>query len=163
MEHDFGRIGRFVRVGHTRKMWNFASHRLTVQTLYIAGLGHLERAFHVHLDKIRNAGADLVTEGAVGRNGSSHGDYAIARQQLADEPNPPDVRVAILLAEAETFREMSANHIAIQQLDLRAMRAQPFDHQSGYGALTRARKAGEPERESLMHSLELSNLAEQAS
>src|SRR4029450_4115090 len=114
MQDDLWSKGRFVRIGNTGELLNLAGKRLSVQPFRIALDEHIERAFHMHLDKIRNPSACLIPDGSIRRNGRDDRDYAVARQQFADEGDASDVLVPIFLAETETPRQTRSNDVTIQ-------------------------------------------------
>lgn len=122
---DLGVERRFVGIRDPREFLNLAGQGLLVEPLDIALDEGLERAMGVDLDEVLDLGADPVAGLAVGRYGGRDGNYAVTAQNLADEADAANVDVAVLLAETETFGEMRANHVAIQNLHLGAERAQP--------------------------------------
>ena len=66
--------------------------------------------------KVADPGALFVPHRAVGGDGRHQHNHAVLGQQIGNEPNPSDVLVAILLAEAKVLAEMLADHVAIQKL-----------------------------------------------
>ena len=74
------------------------------------------------------------------------------RESSSDESDAPDVDVAILFAEAKPFGEMSADDVAVEQLDLRAGGAQARFDDTRNGALARPGEPREPKDKALMHA-----------
>jgi len=64
-----------------------------------------------------NLPAHLLTSGPIRRNGRNQHYHAVARQQLRDEPNPPDILIASILGESEVFAETLAHLIPVKVLD----------------------------------------------
>src|SRR5262245_52383075 len=99
-----------------------------------------------------NGRPDLLAHSAIGRDGGHDDDHTMAGKQLADETDAPDVDVAILLTEAQAFREVSPDHISIKHFYFGAGGAQPCLDDLGDGALARAGKTGKPKDKTLMHA-----------
>src|SRR5262249_25044751 len=76
---------------------------------------------------------------------------AIAGKQLAHKADAADVDVAILLAEAEAFGEMSPHDIAIEHFHFGSLLPQTQLQRARNRALARAAHPGEPQRKSLVH------------
>ncbi len=74
---------------------------------------------------------------------------AVAREQVRHEPDPPDVRVAVLLAEPETLAEVLSDDVAVEDLRLEPTCLELVVQHLGHGRLARARQAGEPHGEAL--------------
>ena len=69
---------------------------------------------------------DAPAHFAIRRDGGRDGDHAVARKQLADESDAADIFIAVLAAEAQAFGKMRPHDVAVEQLHLRARRAQPL-------------------------------------
>ena len=78
--------------------------------------------------------------------GGDHG-AAVAREPRGDPADPLDVRVAVLLREAEALREVRADRVAVEVLDDEAARVELRPDDVRDRRLARAREPGEPERE----------------
>ena len=135
---------------YSRELADLALDGLFVQPLDVAIRHHFERALHIDLDEIVVVRTNFVSHCAIGRNRRRDGDYAVTGKKAAHETDPANVDVAIFLAEAEALRQVFAYRIAIQYFDFRAGIAQTLFEDAGNGALTRAGKAREPKRETLV-------------
>ena len=122
VDDDLGVERLLVRVRDAGKLGDFAAQRPLVEALDIAADQLVQRAADEHLDERADVGADLVADGPVRRDGrDDHGDV-VAGQQLRHEPDPPNVGVAVLAAEAEPLREVGPYDVAVEHLDALAAR-----------------------------------------
>ena len=104
----------------------------------------VDRALDVDLDEAASAFARTSSRiVAVGRDRGRDRDDAVAREQVRDEADAADVRVAVLLREAEALREVLAHLVAVEDLDTPAPGSSPRTVRQR--ALAGARQAGEPE------------------
>ena len=69
--------------------------------------------------------------------------------QAGDVADAVDVRVAVLRAEAQALREVGPDLVAVEDRDVAAVLGQPLDEGVRDRALSRARQAGEPDRQAL--------------
>ena len=102
------------------KCVDLAGKRLLVQALDVALREHVDGAAHVDLDEPADAPAHLCARVLVRGDGGGDGDDAVARQQLRNESDAPDVDVAILFAESEPGAERLTNLVAVEHLDAQA-------------------------------------------
>src|SRR5207244_10642260 len=86
---------------------------------------------------------------AVRADRGAHGDAAMANDLRGYEPDAPNVRIAVFLAEAEPLRKMRANDIAVEQRDLPTVLEETFGEHLGGGRFARATQAGEPHAHAL--------------
>ena len=84
---------------------------------------------------------------AVGRDGGHDHRGPVAGEPRCDPADPLDVRVAVLLGEAEALGEMRAHDVAVEVFDDLAPPLQLGADDVGDGGLARAGKPREPERE----------------
>src|SRR3954447_26486995 len=103
MALDFGDERSLVRVVEAGDAVQLAGAAAAIDAFAVALFDDGERGVDVDFDEAADAGANLVADGAVGRDRGDHRDYAVAGEQLGDKANAADVLVAILLAEAEAF------------------------------------------------------------
>src|SRR5512133_3343160 len=101
-------------------MRNLSPQRLFVQALHVTFRQDLDGAFHVNLDEVLDRSPHLIADRAVRRDGRRTGDYTVAGEQRANKPDPPDIEMAIFLAEAEALGKVRANDVAVQKLHLGA-------------------------------------------
>jgi hypothetical protein len=69
-------------------------------------------------------------------------------EERANKSNPADILVSVFLAESQTFGEVCANHVSIENLDPSTPPIEFFRYQFGQRRFAGARQAGEPQRES---------------
>src|SRR5262249_38863759 len=106
-----------VRVRHPGEVGDLARERTLVQALDVALDEAVEGGADVDLDETPDAGVDLVAHLAAGRDRGDEDDNAIARQELGDEADAPDVGVTVFLAESEPLAEVLADDVAVEDLD----------------------------------------------
>ena len=145
-----GLDGLLVRVVDAGEALDLARERLLVETLHVAPRALVDRGLDEDLDEravLLDHRARLLPRLLVGRDrGGDHG-AALARQPGGDPADPLDVRVAVLLREAEALREVRAHGVAVQVLDDEAAAVELGPDQVGDRGLAGAREPGEPERE----------------
>ena len=71
------------------------------------------------LDEVTDEGTGRLAGSSVGRDKGDEDEDAVPREQIRDEGNPRDVRIAILARETEAPGEVGPDHIAIEELDAR--------------------------------------------
>src|SRR5439155_6278812 len=130
---------------------DLAAARLRVHPFLVAGLADVERRVDEDLDEAVCADhlAHPVARGAVGAHRGADDGAAVADDLRGHEADAEDVRVAILLREAEAFREMRADHVAVEQRDLAPVLEQTAHHDLAGRRLSGAAQAGEPDAEAL--------------
>src|SRR5215211_6406976 len=151
VDHQLRLLGRLVGVGDARELLDLTGAGLGVEALDVALLADLDRGLDVRLDEaaVHNL-PRLVADLAVGRDGGRDDRHAVAGEQVRDERDAADVRVAILLREAEALREVLADDVAVEHLERHAALAQRLDELVGDRGLARAGEAREPEGEALV-------------
>src|SRR4051794_10835782 len=150
---DLGVLGRLVGIRDAGELLDLAGASLRVEALDVAVLARLDRGLYVGLDEAAvHHLPRLVADLAIGRDrGRDHRD-AVARQQVGDERDPADVGVAVLLRETETLREVLADDVAVENLELRPSGAQLLHEQVRDRGLPRAREPGEPQAKAIVLS-----------
>ena len=113
-------LRRLVRVVDAGEALDLAGERLRVEAVHVAAGALVERGPDVDLDE----GAVLLDQRAcvsaclgVRRDRRDDDGTAVARDPRGDPAEPLDVRVAVLLREAEALREVRADRVAVQVLD----------------------------------------------
>src|SRR3954447_16056652 len=146
--------GGLVRVVDTGEVLDLACHCPLVEALGVALCAHLEWRRDMDLDE-RRLLLDRCTGRAAGllvRGDRAHDDCrASAREPRCDPADPEDVRVAVVLGEAEALREMGADDVTVEALDGAAARLELARHQRADGRLPRRREPGEPENKATAH------------
>src|SRR5262245_53808700 len=89
----------------------------------------------------------FLTRAAVRRDGRCDRDDPIPRQQPRDEPDTPNIRVAIVLREPETAAQIGADFIAVKNLDPMAAVRKYGANAPGKRRLAGPREPGEPDRQ----------------
>src|SRR5205085_2273931 len=100
-----------------------------------------DRTSHIDLDEIADHLPHFIAHGAVRRDRCGDRCYAVARKEVADKADAPDVGVAILFREAEPFTQVGAHDIAVENLDTQSPLAQFFFNNARKSALAGTRKA----------------------
>src|SRR6185369_4188308 len=72
----------------------------------------------------------------------------VTNKLSGDEADTADIRIAILFTEAESFREMSAHHVAVKQCYLSPMFEQPDREDVCSRGFTGAAQACKPQAKS---------------
>ena len=120
LDHQLGVLRRLVGVGDAGELLDLAGAGLRVEALDVALLADLDRGLDVGLDEAAvHHLARLVADLAVGRDRGGDHRHAVAGQQVGDERDAADVGVAVLLREAEALREVLADDVAVEHLELR--------------------------------------------
>src|SRR5262249_6082772 len=91
----------------------------------------------------------LVANRPIRRDRRRDGDDPVPRQQLRDKPDPPDVRVAVLLGEPEPLREVRPDLVTVENLDPEAGLAQALRDRQRQRGLPGSRETREPDDEPL--------------
>ena len=147
-DQDVRRQRRLVRIGDAGEVLDFAAKRFCVQAFAVALDELVDRAADVDLDERRFMRAtDFVADVAIRRDGGADRDDAVARQQSSDEADAANVRVAIFLGESQSFAQVRAHLIAVENLDASAARHEALADALRERRFPGAGQAGEPERE----------------
>jgi hypothetical protein len=85
----------------------------------------------------------LVADLAVGADGGRDRARARAGDELGDETDAADVRIAIFLREAEPFREVRPHFVAVERFDVQAA---PRDLSREHGAQSGLSRTGQPRK-----------------
>ena len=140
-----------VRVADPGELRDLPRARLRVQALHVAPLALLHRRRDVDLDEHAVGGLDerarLPARLRVRRDGGDDDGRAVPRQPRGDPADALDVRVAVLLREAEPLREVRAHDVAVELLDEQASPLQLGRDEIRDRRLARPGEAGEPECE----------------
>src|SRR5919109_382562 len=115
--------GRLVGVVHAGEAhWLASFHGLAglcVQTLYIALFANLNRCVHINSNEIvADHLARLISGGTIGADRGADHCSAHTDNFTGNEANSKDVRIAVFLAETKSLRKVSADNIAIENVDL---------------------------------------------
>ena len=118
---------RLVRVVDAGEALDLARERLLVEALDVAARALVDRGGDVAPRRTgptpRPSRAPCCRVSSYGRDrGRDHG-AALAREPRGDPADPLDVRVAVLLREAEALREVRADGVAVEVLDDQAARS----------------------------------------
>src|SRR5581483_6970552 len=153
VENDLGVERRLVWIRDAGELLDLALEGLLVQALHVALRADLDRCLDEDLDEpVAHQLARLVADLAVGGDGGGDHRDAVPGEQVGDEGDPANVRVAVLLGEPEALGEVLADHVAVEHLDPRTPIAQLALDDLRDGRLARAREPGEPEREAFFVS-----------
>ena len=108
---------RLVRVVHAREIINLAPPRPGVHALCVTPLANLDGRVNEDFDETLGShhAAHFVARRAVRTHRRADGDAAVAHDLGRDEADASDVRVAVVPAEAQAFRQVRANHVAVEQ------------------------------------------------
>ncbi len=139
---DLGMKRRFVGIADAGEMGYVAGARFAVKTLHVAVLAHGERRVNVNLDEVGDARAHLVT-GCAKRRYRGHDNIdAVAREQLRDEADTPDIFVTVGAAESQVPAEHSPDVVAVEHFDFPAGGEQAFEQCTADAGFTRGTQAG---------------------
>ncbi len=145
-----GLVGRLVRVVDAREALDLAGERLLVEALHVALRALLHRGCDVHLHErapLLDHLASLLPRLLVRRDGRGDDRAALPRQPRGDPADALDVRVAVLLREAEALGEARADGVAVEVLDDEAAPVELGPDEMRDRRLPGAREPGEPQRE----------------
>src|SRR5205814_6694116 len=109
-----------VRRRHAGEVLNLAGEGGRIETLRIAARTLFERRRDVDLDEWRvllDERARVAPHLLVRRDRRDDHGRAGAREPRSDPPDAGDVRVAVLLREAEPLREVGADDVAVEVVD----------------------------------------------
>jgi hypothetical protein len=142
--------GRLVGVGDPGETLDLPRKRLLVEALDVALGGHLQGDVHENLDEVYDPAPHLIAGLLVGRDGRHYHRYPVAREQIGHEPDPQDVYVAILPAEAEPLTQVGTYYVAVQHLHPAAPLLELVLDDLGYGGLASPRETREPQGETAL-------------
>src|SRR5918995_5691236 len=120
VDPDLGVARLFVRVGDAGELLELAAEGLLVEPLDVAPRALLHGRRHVDLDEravLLDQLARVAASLLVRRDCGDEHCGAVAGQSRSDPADALDVRVAVLLREAEALREVRAHDVAVQGLD----------------------------------------------
>ena len=155
LEPQLGLERLLVRRGDAGEVLDLAGEGGRVEALRIAPRALLERGRDVDLDERRvllDERARVAAHLLVRRDRRDDHDRAGAREPRGDPADARDVRVAVLLREAEALREMRADDVAVEVVDDEAAPLELRLDDVRDRRLARAREPGEPEDEALAHA-----------
>src|SRR5262249_15409049 len=139
-----------VRVVDPGEALDLSGERLRVQAVHVAACALVDRGLDedlheraVLLDRRAGLGPGLDVRG----DRRTDDGAALAREPRCDPPDPLDVRVAVLLREAETLREVRAHRVAVEVLDDRAALVELGPDEVRDRRLPGAREPREPQGE----------------
>src|ERR1019366_7849305 len=115
--------------------------------LHVALGEHVDRAADVHLDEPADALAHLRSRVLVRRDRRRDGDDAVAGEQFGDEPDAPDVDVAIFFGETEAGAERPPHFVAVEDLHSQTTLAQLRCDALPDGRLAGTGQSSEPDGE----------------
>ena len=95
------------------KALEFAFIDLFVETFHIALTADFKGTLEVHFDQVTDFPARPIASLAIGRNSSSNGDDAVAREQTTDKSDALNVGIAVLATKAQPFAQVGAHNITI--------------------------------------------------
>ncbi len=148
-----GRRRLLIRVVHPGEAGDLALERLLVQALHVAARALVDRRLDVDLDEraeLLDHLAGFVARLDVRRDRRGDDRGAVPCQPGRDPADALDVRVAILLREAEALREVRADGVSVQVLDDVPALLEERPDQVGDRALARAGEPGEPQGEAAL-------------
>src|SRR5262249_16106382 len=128
------------------------------KALRIARRERRHRTLAVDLAEGSDRRALLVADRFVRADRRRHRARAGSGDELRDEADAPHVGVAIFFREAQALREMRADLVAAEHLDVHAARAELGGEHGGERALSRAGEAGEPDDEAARRQSTTSNV-----
>jgi hypothetical protein len=100
---NYFRVKRFlIRIIHTGEPFDFPRHCFLVEPLDVAFNALVQRTFCVYLYKISDEAPVEIPDFTVRRDGGGNRDHIITCQQMADEPDPLDVRVTVFFGKTAT-------------------------------------------------------------
>src|SRR3990170_1154689 len=139
-------LRRLVRIVDPGEARDLAGERLLVQALRVAVLRELlHRGVHVDLDELADELTVRVPGGPIRADRAADRRDAVAGEQVRDEPDPQDVRIAVLLGEPEALAQVLADDVAVQDLGLETPSLELVIEHLGDRGLARPGQAGEPD------------------
>ena len=140
-----------VRVGDTSEVLDLTSTGLLVETLNITALANLKGGRDVALEELEVASlveilSSVSVLGVWGDEGDEH-DHTCHVEELGDLSDTADVLLAVLLREAKTLVETSADNITIEDEALAAIAGDSVDvllESLGEGGLSGTGETSEP-------------------
>ena len=154
VEPELGARRLLVGIGDAGELGDLAGVRLRVEALRVAALALLERGRDVDLDERRvllGQRARLLPRLLVRRDRGDDDDGAGAREPRGDPADPLDVRVAVLLREAEALGQVLAHDVAVEAVDEHAALLELGGDEAGDRRLAGGRQAREPDDEAAAH------------
>src|SRR5262249_41831048 len=145
VDHDLGVVRNLVRVVDAGEALDLTRERLRVEALHIAARALLDRRLDEHLDEraeLLDRLARVLARLVVRRERGG-----VPRQARGDPTDALDVRVAVLLREAEALRQIRAHGVAVEVLDDMSAAVELGPDEMRDRRLAGAGEAGEPERE----------------
>src|SRR5438067_9356902 len=118
VEDDFGIRGRLVRIRDSSEFLHDAGARLGVESFAVASLADRERRRDVdeHVPALRlDHRPHFLSHGVVRSDGGADCHATVLRDLGGDEPDAPDVDVAVLLRKSELGGEVLPHDVAIEQ------------------------------------------------
>src|SRR5437667_4137195 len=125
-DDQFGMLRFLIRVVYSGKAGDLAFVYQFVQPFDVALPAHFDGTFDVDLDKGANLFSCPLARLAIRGDGCRDADHAVARQQSAHKGDAFDVGVTVLAAETQSFGEMGAHAITIEDLDVAPSRFEPL-------------------------------------
>src|SRR6266404_5047088 len=106
----------FVGITDPSEVGDFPSSGFRIHALSIALLANRQRSIHKDFYEVLLAHhvSNVVSGCAIGAHRRANYCPAMADNLRCDESDPSNVNITIFLAESQTVREMSADHITIQ-------------------------------------------------
>src|SRR5260370_893127 len=141
-----------VWTGHAGEVGDVAGERFAVQALDVALGQGVDGAAHVDLDETGRLRPHLVADLAIRRDGGRDRHAATADDEPRHVADAPDVGVAVLLGEAQAFREMSSHLIAVEQLDMAAVTGEPRGQRNHDRRPAGSGESCAPDHEALAHA-----------
>src|SRR5438034_7988614 len=150
VDHELGVHRLLVGIGDARELRDLAPEGLLVEPLHVTPRALVDRGLYVHLDEGANGLDPIARQPARGRVGGDRGrDYraALARDPGGHPADALDVRVTVLLREAEALRQVHPHVVPVEVLDDEAAPVELRPDEVRDRGLPRAGEPGEPERE----------------
>src|SRR6185369_13494142 len=105
------------------EVFDLAAPGLRIHSLRIPLLTYFQRRINEDFEKtiLSYHRPHFIASGAIRTNRGRNHYPAVAHDLRRDEPDPPYVRVAIVLIKSEALRKMRADDVAIEQRGLTSM------------------------------------------
>ena len=120
LDADLGARRRLIGVGHAGELLDLTAERLLVETLDVPARALLDGRVDEHLDKravLLDHRARPVARLRVRRDRRHDHCGSVAREPRRDPADAVDVRVAVLLREAEPLGQVLTHLVAVEPLD----------------------------------------------
>src|SRR5215207_2778905 len=119
LDVELGGARRLVGIRDAGELLDLTRKSPLVEALHVALGTHLQGCVHIDLDEVLPYRApDLVAHLLKRRDGRHYDPDPVSGQEIGHEPDPQDVGVPVLAAEAETFGEVGAYDVSVEDLDL---------------------------------------------